>query len=473
MQDRGIIQPSCSPWAAPIVPVRKRDGGLRFCVDYRKLNDVTRKDAYPLPRIDDALDSLANAKWFSTLDLESGYWQVEVAPKDKAKTAFITRQGLIEFNVLAFGLTNGPSTFQRLMDLVLSDLQWTTCLVYLDDIIVFGRTFEEHLSRLGEVLSKLKTANLKVKPSKCNLFSTEVQYLGHVISAEGVKADPGKVEAVRAWPVPINQTEVRSFLGLASYYRRFVRGFAEIARPLHQLTEKGKRFKWDEACQRAFVELKTHLISAPILAYPDPKKVFILDTDASDFGIGAVLSQEVEGLERVVAYASRALSKAERRYATTKKEGRQHGNADALSRIPVLAVGEGLSSPIRELGVDGPVGDVGVKMVCACGSDQRNPVGEERIVDVPLGGEEELKQAQQEDLELKLLLQVKGCPVGRLENIQNYPSLKKYATVWDQLKVQDGRLVRVPPEGKSGSGRVQVVLPKSMVPIILEMLMFS
>lgn len=215
------------------------------------------------------MDSLANAKWFSTLDLASGYWQVEVAPKDKAKTAFITRQGLFEFNVLAFGLTNGPSTFQRLMDLVLADLQWTTCLVYLDDIIVFGCTFGEHLSRLGEVLSKLKAANLKVKPSKCNLFSTEVQYLGHVISAEGVKADPGKVEAVRVWPVPINQTEVRSFLGLASYYRRFVQGFAEIARSLHQLTEKGKRFKWDEACQRAFVELKTHLISAPILACPD------------------------------------------------------------------------------------------------------------------------------------------------------------------------------------------------------------
>lgn len=255
-----------------------------------------------------------------------------------------------------------------------------------------------------------------------------------------------------------------------------------------------------------------------------------MDTDASDFGIGVVLSQEVEGLERVVAYASHALSKAERRYATTKKEllgmvtfvnyfkhyllgrefvlridhnslrwlhnfqglegqlarwveqlanfqykivhrpGRQHGNADALSRIPVLAVGEGLSSPTRESGVDRPVGDVGVKMVCACGSDRRNPAGKKGILYIPLGGEEELKQAQQEDLELKLLLQVKGCPEGWLENIQNYPSLKKYATVWDQLKVQDGRLVRVPPQGRSGFVRVQVVLPKSMVPIILGML---
>ncbi|XP_059420291.1 uncharacterized protein LOC132155519 [Carassius carassius] len=168
----------------------------------------------------------------------SGYWQVELDPVDKYKTAFITRQGLFEFNVLSFGLCNSPSTFQRLMDLVLADLQWTTCLVYLDDIIIFGRTFQEHLGRLDEVLIKLRQANLKVKPTKCNLFATQVQYLGHIISSKGVKADPAKVEAVRQWPVPKNQTEVRSVVGLASYNRRFEKGFAEIARPLHQLTEK-------------------------------------------------------------------------------------------------------------------------------------------------------------------------------------------------------------------------------------------
>lgn len=185
---------------------------------------------------------------------------------------------------------------------------------------MFGRDFYEHLTRLEKVLEKLRQANLKVKPSKCNLFSTKVHYLGHVISAEGVMPDPAKVDAVRGWPTPTNQTEVQSFLGLASYYRRFVKGFADIARPLHKLVEKGKRFQWGEDCQGAFEKLKTCLTTAPVLTYPDPSKSFILDTDASEVGIGAVLSQAEGETERVVAYASRALTKQERKYATTKKE---------------------------------------------------------------------------------------------------------------------------------------------------------
>uniref|UniRef100_A0A8C6M0S4 ribonuclease H n=1 Tax=Nothobranchius furzeri TaxID=105023 RepID=A0A8C6M0S4_NOTFU len=206
------------------------------------------------------------------------------------------------------------------MDLILADLQWKTCLVYLDDIIVFGRDFQEHLVRLDQVLEKVKQANLKVEASKCNLFATQVYYLGHVISADGVMPDPAKVEADREWPVPCTQSELQSFLGLASYYRRFIRGFAHIARPLHQLVEKGKRFQWSNNCQVAFDGLKARLIAAPVLAHPDPDKTFILDIDASDVGIGAVLSQ-VGGLgEWVIAYASRALTKQERKYATTKKE---------------------------------------------------------------------------------------------------------------------------------------------------------
>ena len=517
MLDHDIVQPSHSPWAAPVVLVRKRDGGLRFCIDYRKLNEVTQKDAYPLPRIDDALDCLSKACWFSTLDLASGYWQVEVDPKDKQKTAFITRQGLFEFNVLSFGLCNSPGTFQRLMDLVLADLQWTTCLVYLDDIIVFGRTFHEHLSRLDEVLNKLQQANLKVKPVKCNLFSPQVQYLGHIISAQGVEADPAKVEAVRQWPVPKNQTEVKSFVGLASYYRRFVKGFAEIARPLHQLTEKGRRFKWTDECQAAFEKLKASLMSAPILAYPDPHKTFILDTDASDAGIGAVLSQEEAGYERVIAYASRALTKQERKYATTKKEllsmvtftkhfkhyllgkefvlrtdhgslrwlhnfqelegqlarwleqlanfqykivhrpGRVHSNADALSRLPAFLSDELVPSEQVEV-ASSPV----AHPICAVlPRESQNRCGLEEL--------DELRDAQKEDGEITKIISLRGEKT-QVQHRELPNELKKFAPVWSQLQMQEGRLVRIPPANSDAAKQVQVVLPSSLVPKVLEQL---
>ena len=273
-----------------------------------------------MPRIDDTLDTLSGSKWFSTLDLASGYWQVEMSDKDKQKTAFITNQGLYEFRVMPFGLCNAPATFEQLMERVLSGLQWQTCLVYIDDIIVYGDSFQLSMQRLQEVLTRIRKAGLKLSPKKCHLFQKSVNFLGHVVSHEGIQTDPVKTESVEKWPIPRTVTDVRSFLGLCSYYRRFVKGFAETARPLHRLTEKTQNFVWSQECDNAFRELKRALISAPILAYPTSEDTFILDSDASNQGIGAVLSQFQDGREQVIAYFSRALTKAERHYCVTRKE---------------------------------------------------------------------------------------------------------------------------------------------------------
>lgn len=320
MMKNGKIEESSSPWASPIVLVAKKDGTTRFCIDYRKLNDVTIKDSYPLPKIDESLDMLGGSTWFSTLDLASGYWQIEMAEEDKGKTAFVTNCGLYQFNVMPFGLCNAPATFERLMECILRGLQWHTCLIYLDDVIVHASSFKVHIQRLEVILQRLQAAGLKLSPKKCNLFKTEVAYLGHRITSEGIRTDPNKIKAVRDWPQPQNLTEVRSFLGLCAYYRRFIQGFATIAKPLHRLTEKGKRFSWDDESEQAFQRLKRALIEAPVLTYPERDGLFIIDSDASQFGIGAVLSQEQGGNERVISYFSRTLSKAERQYCVTRKE---------------------------------------------------------------------------------------------------------------------------------------------------------
>ena len=318
--DLDVIEPSSSSWASPIVLVTKKDGSVRLCVDYRLVNNLTLKDSYPLPRIDDSIDALSGSKWFSTLDLANGYWQVKMDPADIEKTAFTTPFGLYQFKVMPFGLANAPATFERLMERVLAGLHWEVCLIYIDDVIVFSKTFDEHVDRLRQVLTRLREANLKLATHKCKLFRKQVECLGHVVSAKGVETDPKKIEAISSWPVPKSVKEVRSFIGLCSYYRRFVQGFAKIARPLHKLTEKGADFLWTPECQEAFLSLREALGTPPILAFPSMDGAFILDTDASNEGIGSVLSQVQDGVERVIGYFSRALSPEERKYCVTRKE---------------------------------------------------------------------------------------------------------------------------------------------------------
>ncbi|MES9883150.1 MAG: reverse transcriptase domain-containing protein, partial [Sedimenticola sp.] len=321
MLDNGIIEPSISPWASPIVLVDKKDGTTRFCVDYRALNQCTRKDSYPLPRAQDCFDAMGGTNWFSSIDLQSGYWQVAMDPSDADKTAFTCPLGLYQFRVLPFGLCNGPPTFERLMEHVLSGLQWTICLLYIDDVVTFSKTFDEHIDRLSQVLTRISNAGLKVSPKKCHFFQKEIHFLGHVVSETGISTDPEKTAAVQNWPQPKTVKQVRSFLGFCSYYRRYVKGFAQIAQPLHKLIQKGETFKWTEQCATAFTQLKQTLTSPPILAFPIiDQQGYILDTDASSYAIGSVLSQVQDSHERVIAYYSQTLNKPERNYCITRRE---------------------------------------------------------------------------------------------------------------------------------------------------------
>jgi len=321
MLAQGVIEPSSSPWLSPVMVIRKKDGTFRLCIDYRKLNSITHCEAHPTPRMDDILDSLNGAKMFTTLDLRSGYWQVPMDPKDKPKTAFATRAGQFQFTIMPFGLNSAPSTFQRMIEIVLSGLNLFTCLCYLDDVIIHSKDLNQHCERLAEVLARFRQHNLRVKISKCTFAAPKVSYLGHVISAEGIFPDPTKVEAVQNLLSPKSVKDVMSFLGLAGYYRRFVRGFATVAAPLTDLTKHDRRFDWTTECEQAFQTLKTLISSAPVLKYPRFDREFIIQTDASDVGVGAVLSQlDGDGVKKPVAFASQSLSVRERNYSTTEKE---------------------------------------------------------------------------------------------------------------------------------------------------------
>ena len=325
MLKNNIIEHSNSPWNSPLLVVPKKSGeGLkrwRVVVDFRKLNDITIPDTFPLPNIVDILDQLGKANYFSTLDLADGYHQVPISNKDKQKTAFSTNLGHYHFNRMPFGLRGAPATFQRMMNSVLSGLNGIKCFVYLDDIVIYGYDLADHNQRLCEIFTCLRNHNLKLQPTKCKFLRKEISYLGHIISDMGILPDPSKITSIKNYPRPKTTKDVKSFLGLASYYRRFINQFSKIAEPLTALLKKSVTFEWSPFTEEAFQKLKEALINPPILCYPDFTKPFIVTTDASDVAIGAILSQNSSTeVDLPIAYASRVLQKAEKNYATIEKE---------------------------------------------------------------------------------------------------------------------------------------------------------
>lgn len=322
MLKEGIVEPSKSPWSSPAILVPK-DGGTkyRFCVDYRALNAVTRKDAYPLPYISSILDRLKGARFLSSLDIKSAYHQIAIKEDSKELTAFtIPGRGLFQFRRMPFGLTNAPATWQRLIDRVIGDDLEPYVFVYLDDIIIISPDFDTHLNVLGKVLDRLIQAGLTVSQEKCHFCRPSLKYLGYVVDSRGLHVDVSKVEAMLNVPTPRNVKEVRRFVGMASWYRRFIPNFATILKPLTELTRKNVHFQWSHQCQEAFSTIKNCLVSAPVLTCPDFEKPFLLQTDASAYGIGAVLTQPYPDGERVICFLSRSLSKTEMNYTTTERE---------------------------------------------------------------------------------------------------------------------------------------------------------
>ena len=313
---KGHIRPSCSPYGSPVLFVKKATGGLRMCIDFRGLNEQTIKNRYPLPRIDELFDKLQGATVFSGIDLQSAYNQVRLKPEDVPKTAFTTPFGLFEFKVLCFGLTNAPGTFQNIMNDVLKDVIGKFVLVYLDDIVIYSHSEEEHMLHLKIVLELLRAHKLYAKLSKCKFVQSELKFLGHIISAKGIQVDPAKVSIVKDWPVPKSKHDMQKFLGLANYFRKFIMGYAQLVAPMQQLTKKDKDYAWTEECNAAFTGVKNALCAAPVLALPDLQRPFEVVCDASGVGLGAVLIQD----GRPISFWAKRLSEAEQNYAVGEQE---------------------------------------------------------------------------------------------------------------------------------------------------------
>ncbi|GJV73436.1 putative reverse transcriptase domain-containing protein [Tanacetum coccineum] len=312
LSDKGFIRPSSSPWGAPVLFVKKKDGSFRMCIDYRELNKLTVKNRYPLPRIDDLFDQLQGSSIYSKIDLRSGYHQLRVREEDIPKTAFRTRYGHYEFQVMLFGLTNAPAVFMDLMNRVCKPYLDKFVIVFIDDILIYSKNKQEHAEHLKLILELLKKEQLYAKFSKCEFWIPKVQFLGHVIDSQGIHVDPAKIESVKDWASPKSAMEIRQFLGLAGYYRRFIEGFSKIAKPMTKLTQKKIKFEWSDKAEAAFQLIKQKLCSAPILALPEGNEDFIAYCDASIKGLGAVLMQR----EKVIAYASRQLKIHEKNYTT-------------------------------------------------------------------------------------------------------------------------------------------------------------
>ena len=538
--DAGIISRGASEWASPTVLVRKKDGGVRYCIDMRGVNSVTIKDRFPLPRISECIDALGGCEYFSCLDMANGYYQIKMDEEDRDKTAFVTKYGQFLFNRMPFGLSNAPGTFSRALGLVLRGLSWACVVSFLDDLVVLGKGFEDHMVNLGKVFGRFQQFGLKLKPKKCELLQREILFLGHRVSREGVQPSASKVEQVREWVAPNNKRELEGFLGLVNFYREYIKDFAHVAAPLHRLTGSKVKFQWGEEEGHAFQALKEKITEAPCLVFPREGGGFILDTDASDRAVGAVLSQVQEGRERVVGYGSFVLNAAQRNYCVTRREllaivvftkhfrhyllggkfkvrtdhssliwlmkfkniegqlarwieelqtydmevefrpGREHGNADGLSRIPMK---HRLCRDYKP-GVELEQLPCGGCKFCTRIQEKWGAFEEEVDDVVPLairavevgGGEkgwvegftcEDLKRMQEEDQEIATILgwRKAGCEPDKGELMLSSPGVKYWWTFRDNLRIRNGVLMYA---WKGGGGRLLLVAPKELKVVILD-----
>ena len=321
MEAAGIISESTSPYCAPLVITFRKDGRPRLCTDFRKLNEITKRDAKPMPRVDEVIETLVDSKVYATLDIKQAYWNIPIKEAHKEKTAFATSDGkLYHYNVMPFGLSNGSATCQRLMSLILKDLEWKICISYQDDVVVFANSMDQLIERLGTVFQRIREAKVKLNPQKCQIGLYEIGFLGHKIKAGELCPGDEKLEAIKNMKTPQSVRDTRCALGLFGYYRRFVENFSRIAEPLNQLLKKGRKWEWTTECETAFQTLKSKLTEHPITILPDFNKPFKLYVDGSHQGLGAILAQDKDGKERIIACASRSLTDGEKNYGATKLE---------------------------------------------------------------------------------------------------------------------------------------------------------